>query len=122
MPHKRPVHATKLRKLLLGTETPLKTKLTDALFDSVRKKLWVGPAGEPYIQSLDLSTGRTGDELRLDAPIDSFLPMFGCDSLLVLHGEDMGYLTLVDAQRPDRESALSLRGYFVNQLFDRSDL
>ena len=106
------------------TLTPFSTSttLTDALFDPVRKKLWVGPAGEPYIQSLDLTTGRTGDELRLDASITSFLPMFGSDRLLVLHSENLGYLTLVDAERPDRENALSLRGYFVNQLFDRSDL
>jgi hypothetical protein len=106
------------------TLTPFSTStnISDALFDPVRKKLWVGPAGEPYVQSLELTTGRTGAELRLDAPITSFLPMFQRDSLLVLHSENLGYLTLVDAERPDRESSLSLRGYFVNQLFDRSDL
>jgi hypothetical protein len=105
------------------TLTPFSTstRLTDALFDPVRKKLWVGPAGAPYIQSLDLTTGRTGDELRLDAPITSFLPLFQRDRLLVLHSENFGYLTLVDVERPDRDNALSLRGYFVNQLFDRSD-
>lgn len=106
------------------TLTPFQTSstLTGALFDPLRRKLWVGPTGAPYIQSLDLTTGRTGDELRLDAPISSFLPLFARDRLLVLHREDLGYLTLVDAERPDRENALSLRGYFVNQLFDRSDL
>jgi hypothetical protein len=40
----------------------------------------------------------------------------------VLHSENLGYLTLVDVERPDRDNAFSLRGYFVNQLFDRSDL
>jgi hypothetical protein len=105
------------------TLTPISTstQLTDALFDPVRKKLWVGASGSPYIQSLELSTGRTGNELRLDAPIGSLLPMFQRDRLLVLHSESVGYLTLVDAERPDREHALSLRGYFVNDLFDRGE-
>jgi hypothetical protein len=105
------------------TLTPFSTstRLTDAVFDPFRKKLWVGPSGAPYIQSLELTTGRTGDELRLDAPITTLLPMFQRDRLLVLHGESLGYLTMVDAEQPDREHALSLRGFFVNQLFDRSE-
>ena len=70
---------------------------------------------------MELATGRTGDELRLDASIRSLLPMFKRDRLLVLHEESLGYVTLVDAERPDREHALSLRGFFVNQLFDRGD-
>lgn len=106
------------------TLTPFSTStnLTDALFDPVRKKLWVGPFGAPYIQSLDLTTGQTGDELRLEAPITGFLPMFQRDSLLVLHSETLGHLTLVDVERPDRDSALSLRDYFAHRLFDRSEL
>ncbi|HET8937620.1 MAG TPA: hypothetical protein VFN67_29455 [Polyangiales bacterium] len=109
--------------LEMRTLTPISTstQLTAAVFDSVRKKLWVGQAGSPYIQSLELATGRTGDELRLDASIKSLLPMFKRDRLLVLHEESLGYVTLVDAEQPDREHALSLRGFFVNQLFDRSD-
>lgn len=104
------------------TLTPISSssQLIDALFDPVRKKLWVGPYGLPYIQSLDINTGRTGDELRLDAPVQTLLPMFSQDRLIVLHDESFGYLTLVDANQPDREHALSLRGFFVDQLFDRS--
>lgn len=109
--------------LQMRTLTPISTstQLTAAMFDPVRKKLWVGPTGSPYIQSLELATGRTGDELRLDASIKSLLPMFGRDRLLVLHEESLGYVTLVDAEQPDREHALSLRGFFVNQLFDRGE-
>jgi DNA-binding beta-propeller fold protein YncE len=105
------------------TLTPISSssQLSDALFDPVRKKLWVGPAGSPYIQSLDLSNGRTGDELRLDAPIQTLLPLFQQGRMLALHTESIGYLTVIDADSPDREHALSLRGYFVNQLFDRSE-
>jgi hypothetical protein len=107
----------------MRTLTPISTstQLTAAVFDPVRKKLWVGQTGSSYIQSLELATGRTGDELRLDASIKSLLPMFKRDRLLVLHDESLGYVTLVDAEQPDREHALSLRGFFVNQLFDRSD-
>jgi len=104
------------------TLTPISTSasLIDAIFDPERKKLWVGPSGSPYIQNLDIATGRTGDELRLDAPVKTLLPMFSQGRLLVLHGESSGYLTLVEADTPDREHALSLRGFFVSQLFDRS--
>ena len=90
------------------------TRLTDALFDPIRKKLWVGPSDAPYIQSLDLSSGRTGDELRLEAPINMLLPMFQRDRLVALHKDSMGYLTLVDATSPDRAHTLSLKGYFGN--------
>jgi hypothetical protein len=88
------------------------TRLTDALFDPVRKKLWVGPSGNQYIQSLDLLSGRTGDELRLDAPISSLLPMFQRDRLIALHADSYGHLTLVDATQPDREHTFALREYF----------
>jgi hypothetical protein len=90
------------------------TRLTDALFDPVRKALWVGPSGKPYIQSLDLLSGRTGDELRLDAPINTLLPMFQRDRLIALHAETNGYLTLVDTTNPDREHTFSLREFFGN--------
>jgi hypothetical protein len=90
------------------------TRLTDALFDPVRKMLWVGPSGAPYIQSLDLSSGRTGDELRLEAPINVLLPMFQHNRLVALHTEATGYLTLVDAERPDREHTFSLLHFFGN--------
>jgi hypothetical protein len=104
------------------TLTPISsnTQLTDAVFDPGRKKLWVGPYGSPYIQSLELATGRTGDELRLDAPIRRLVPMFAKNRLVVLHNESLGYLTMVDADAPDRDHSLSLRGFFVNLLFDRS--
>lgn len=90
------------------------TRLTDALFDPIRKKLWVGPSGHPYIQSLELASGRTGDELRLEAPIHMLLPMFQRDRLIALHKESTGYLTLVDATSPDREHTFSLRDFFGN--------
>ncbi|HET8935188.1 MAG TPA: hypothetical protein VFN67_17185 [Polyangiales bacterium] len=98
------------------TLTPFATsaRLTDALFDPIRKKLWVGPSDAPYIQSLDLASGRTGDELRLEAPIGTLLPMFQHDRLVALHKDSSGYLTLVDATKPDREHTFSLRGYFDN--------
>jgi hypothetical protein len=104
------------------TLTPISsnTQLTDAVFDPGRKKLWVGPNGSPYVQSLELATGRTGDELRLDAPISRLVPMFSKNRLVVLHNESLGYLTMIDADEPDREHALSLRGFFVNLVFDRS--
>ena len=44
------------------------------------------------------------------------------DRLVVLHPERTGYATLVDLEHPDREHALSLRGFFADALFDRGAL
>jgi hypothetical protein len=46
--------------------------------------------------------------------------MFAKNRLVVLHNESLGYLTMVDADEPDRDHSLSLRGFFGNLLFDRS--
>jgi len=103
------------------TVTPIASAgpLSGALFDDQRKHLWVGPTGQTWLGSLDLQSGMT-DELRLDAPIQALWPMLGHRRLVVLHGESTGYLTLVDLEQPDREHALSLRGYLADALFDRS--
>jgi hypothetical protein len=42
------------------------------------------------------------------------LPMFQRDRLVAIHSESNGHLTLIDAERPDREHTFSLRDFFAN--------
>jgi hypothetical protein len=92
--------------------------LNGALFDESRKRLWVGPAHEPWIGTLDLQTGMT-DELRLDAAIKDVVPMFNQNRLAVIHDSGLGYVSLVDLDQADREHTLSLRGFLISGALDR---
>lgn len=102
------------------TLTPISsnTSLSAGTFDAERRRLWVGPASQPWVGTLDLETGKT-DEIRLDAPIRTIVPMFAQDKLCVIHEGAIGYVTLVDLDHPDREHAISVRGFFVNNVLDR---
>jgi hypothetical protein len=106
--------------LTAHTITPIASDMTlaTATFDPMRKRLWAVPMGESHIGTLDLTTGKT-DEIRLDAPVRTLVPMFAEGRLCALHEADIGYVTLVELDEPDREHAISVRGFFVNNLLDR---
>jgi hypothetical protein len=93
--------------------------LKDALFDEKHERLWVAPPSQTRIGSLDLETGMTG-EVRLDAAIESVVPMFGMGRLVAIHAGDLGYITLLELDQPDREHAVSVRGFFASDVLDRS--
>jgi hypothetical protein len=93
--------------------------LKDALFDEQHERLWVAPPSQTHIGSLDLETGMTG-EVRLDAAIQSVVPMFGMGRLVAIHAGDLGYITLLELDQPDREHAVSVRGFFASDVLDRS--
>ena len=117
------LHAQGVTLLSLAerTLTPISASgaLTGAIFDPQHKRLWVGPAQTPWVGTLDLDTGRT-DEIRLDADIRLIVPMFKAKRLAVVHGSEIGYVTFLDLDNPTRDSALSVRGFFVSGSFDRS--
>jgi hypothetical protein len=94
--------------------------LTDALFDTERGQLWVAPAGQRFVGLLELSTGDT-PEVLLDADVGQLVPMFEAGHVAVLHPSAVGHLTVLDADRPTRESARSLRGFLVADLLDRGE-
>ena len=94
--------------------------LTDALFDAARGQLWVAPQNQRFVGLLDLATGDT-PEILLDAEVDKFVPMFDAGHVVVLHAGNIGYLTVLDADRPTREYARSLRGFLVADLLDRGE-
>jgi len=88
------------------------------LFDSERKRLWVGLSQQPWIGTLDIESGMT-DEIRLDAAVHSLVPLLGLGRLAVVHADALGYVTLVDLERPAPEHAISVRGFFSSNIFDR---
>lgn len=93
-------------------------ELSNAMFDRPRRRLWVGPSGQPWVGLLDLDTGRT-DEVLLDSNIDGVVPMFEAGKLAVMHRGSYGHVTVLDAADPVRERAASVRGFFAEGLLDR---
>ena len=89
--------------------------LQDALFDANQRRLWVGPRGGERVGFLDLDDGTTG-EVLLDAPIDSFVPLFAHGQVVVFHPSSVGYATVLDAGKPSRSSAHSIRGFLIADL------
>ena len=110
-------NSVSLLNLSQRTLTPISSSgsLSGAQFDAARKRLWVGPVGQPWLGSLDLGTGKT-DELRLDQGVDRVLPMLAQDRLVVLHTNPEGSATLVDLEHPDREHVQRLEGFFAAAL------
>jgi hypothetical protein len=117
-----PAEGVSVVDLVNRTVSPLSsaTALVDAPFDAERHRLWVGPSGQPRVGWLDLTSGDT-HELLLDANITTLVPMFDAGRLAVVHGdpEGVGYVTLIDAKNPSRETATSIRGFAIAGLLDR---
>jgi hypothetical protein len=99
-------------------KTPPNVKLQDALFDEQRHKLWVGPSGQPFVGLLDLQTGDT-PEVLLDSDVQALVPLFSRGKVVAVHQSAIGYLTVLDAASPKRETAKSVRGFLVAGLLDR---
>ena len=108
--------------LAARTVTPLSsaTTLADAAFDPKQRRLWVGPSGQPRVGWLDLESGDT-HELLLDAEITTLVPMFESNQIAVVHGDEdgVGYVTVIDAADPSRQSARSIRGFAIANILDR---
>ena len=104
------------------TLSPITTsvELEDALFDHVRRRLWVGPEGQRFVGWLELDTGDTRETL-LDASIEHVVPLLDSGHLVVLHPRRLGHLTVLDADKPTREAARSVRGFLAAGLLDRGE-
>ncbi len=44
--------------------------------------------------------------------------MFSAGKVAILHDSDVGYLTVLDAREPMRDTAQSVRGFYVSGLLD----
>jgi hypothetical protein len=94
--------------------------LEDALFDEAGGRFWVGPEGDPWVGVLDLETGTPG-EVLLDAPIHQLVPLFDAGLLAVIHRSDVGHVTVLDLDKPDRNNARSVRGFVLAAALDRGE-
>lgn len=94
--------------------------LNDALFDEAGRRFWVAPQRQPWVGMLDLETGAPGETL-LDADIDLAVPLFDEGLLAVVHPSNVGHLTILDIDRPDRENARSVRGFLLATALDRGE-
>ncbi len=92
--------------------------LTDAQFDTTRERLWVAPSGQPRIGTLDLKTGAT-DEVLLDQNVELMVPLFDAKRVAIVHHSDIGFVTFLDSAAPSRQSAVSVRGFFIADILDR---
>jgi hypothetical protein len=107
--------------LAARTVSPIRSseELTEATFDPnpKRLRLWVGPSGQSYVSWLDLQTGDT-QEVLLDAPIGQMVPMLSVGKIAILHDNDVGHITVIDAVKPERATARSARGFLISGLLD----
>ncbi|HKU45000.1 MAG TPA: hypothetical protein VJR89_42865 [Polyangiales bacterium] len=101
------------------TATPIMSDapLENALFDARTERLWVATKSEPWVGTLDLVHGETG-EVLLDEEVREMVPFFDAGRLAILHPSSVGYVTFVDTSEPDREHASSLRGFLLSGVLD----
>lgn len=83
-------------------------------------RLWVAPDKSDRLGFLELGTFQPG-EVRLDAEIDLVLPLLAGREVAVLHGAFGGWLTVLDAADPRRETGRSVRGFLISGLLERKD-
>lgn len=102
------------------TVTPLSSNqsLSSAVFDIEERRVWVAPGGQKSIAYLDLNTG-AAEQVLLDAAVEHFLPVFAADRVAIVHPSGAGYVTVVDADNPTRETAQSVHGFFHADLIDQ---
>lgn len=93
-------------------------QLEGALYDSKTQRLWVATKADTWVGTLDLVSGETG-EVLLDAPVQNLVPFFNVGKLAIVHNNALGYVTVLDTSEPSRDTAKSLRGFFVNGILDR---
>jgi hypothetical protein len=85
-------------------------------------KIWLGLASSSLLGFVDLRTLQTG-QVRLDAPVSAILPFprghDGRSRVMVHHPGTSGYVTVLDADTPDRAGARSAVGFLLTDLLHR---
>jgi len=104
------------------TATPIAAEapLEGALYDRATDRLWVATRSQPFIGSLDLVSGETG-ELLLDADVSFIAPFFDAGRLVAVHPSSLGHVTFIDTAEPVRERARSIEGFLLAGILDRGD-
>jgi hypothetical protein len=87
-------------------------------------KVWIGSAQSERLGFVSLGSLSPG-EIRLDEPVDAVLalpkPGDGHPRVVVVHPGAAGSLTVLDAENPARDTAATLQGFLLTDLFDRED-
>lgn len=99
----------------IATEAAPSQLLLDAHGDA--RRVWIATAGGS-VGVLDLGA-RSAAPLLLDRPAEALVFVPGRrPRIAALHAAESGRVTLVDAERPSRESAREIVGFTFNGLFD----
>ncbi len=104
-------------------KTPSQMKV---IVDSRIDKLWFEPQVEDEdgdrLLYLDLETF-SSEDVRLDEKIDHVI-LVGDESnpqIAVVHPSSIGYVTVLDAESPNRDEAVSVEGFFMSDVLDRGE-
>lgn len=91
--------------------------LIDAIPDPDVEKLWLAPRRQNRVGYVDLADFGTS-QLYLDAPVDHILLVPSPDHprVIVTHDSSLGYVTIIDAKKPDEQQAL--RGFLFDSVLE----
>lgn len=113
-----------LLDLARRTTAPILAEVTlsDARFSTDARLLWVAPNGNTRVGFVELDNFHPG-EVRLDAPVREVLAlpsMAGAPSrAIALHEATGGSVTVLDGQRPERETARNITGFLLTDLLEQ---
>jgi hypothetical protein len=104
------------------TATPIAANgaLEGASFDAKTNRLWVATQAQPWVGTLDLASGETG-EVLLDETVRYLVPFFEAGKLAIVHPSRIGYVTVLDTLEPSRDQATSVRGFLLADILDRGE-
>lgn len=98
----------------------------NVIVDSRIDKLWFEPRladeNADRLLYLDLAT-LSSENIRLDEKIDSVV-LVGDETnpqIAVVHPSSIGYVTVLDADSPNRDNAVSVEGFFISDVLDRGE-
>ena len=89
--------------------------LTHAHLDSTIRRFWVAPENSQQVAYLDMNDGSTG-ELIIDSAVHNVIPAWEAGKLIIEHSHPLGYVTIIDVSEPNRDNAVSVKGFLFNDV------
>ena len=93
--------------------------------DLAVRKLWLAPIGNKRLRYLNVGIPGDEDELfagdvLLDYGIDKLIPLTTGERkrVVVEHRSEVGFITILDAEQPEIDTAVSLKGFFLADVLD----
>jgi hypothetical protein len=102
--------------------SPVHLTKESVLVDADHGRIWLAAPGQNRVGSFDLS-GLQPQQTKLDAVVQYARLVQGSDrhKLVIVHPSQLGYMTILDADKPERQTAVSLRGYLFDGVLDRGE-